>query len=145
MAETTVEVQGVSHRFDAILALDSVSFSVGAGEMFALLGPNGGGKSTIFRLLATVLPLQEGRAAVGALDLREQARAAREILGVLFQNPSLDRKLTVEENLRHHGHLYGLFGAALARRIGEVCEPLGLSERRGAKVEVLSGGWHRRV
>lgn len=145
VAEAAVEVEGVSHRFDSVLALDSVNFSVAAGEMFALLGPNGGGKSTIFRLLATVLPIQEGRAAVGGLDLREGARAAREILGVLFQHPSLDRKLTVEENLRYHGRLYGLCGEALARRIGEVCEPLGLAERRGAKVEVLSGGWQRRV
>lgn len=145
MIEATVEVDGVSHKFDAVVALDSVGFRVGAGEMFALLGPNGGGKSTIFRLLATVLPFQEGRAFIGGLDLREEARAAREILGVLFQHPSLDRKLTVEENLRHHGRLYGLCGRALTRRIGEVCEPLGLSERRGAKVEVLSGGWQRRA
>lgn len=145
MAEISVEVEGVAHRFGPIVALDGVGFSVQAGQVFALLGPNGGGKSTIFRLLATVLPLQEGRARVGGFDVREQARAARSILGVLFQHPSLDRKLTVEENLRHHGRLYGLCGDMLARRIGEVCEPLGLGERRAATVEILSGGWQRRA
>lgn len=145
MAEISVEVEGVAHRFGAVVALDGVGFSVDAGQVFALLGPNGGGKSTVFRLLATVLPLQEGRARVGGFDVREQARAARSILGVLFQHPSLDRKLTVEENLRHHGRLYGLCGQALSKRIGEVCEPLGLGERRAATVEKLSGGWQRRA
>lgn len=145
MANISVEVEGVSHQFGTVVALEGVCFSVAAGQMFALLGPNGGGKSTMFRLLATVLPMQEGRVSVGDFDLRDRARGARSILGVLFQHPSLDRKLTVEENLWHHGRLFGLSGKNLRRRIGEVCEPLGLSERRGARVEILSGGWQRRT
>jgi len=145
MPEISVEVEGITHRFGAARALDGVSFSVGTGQMFALLGPNGGGKSTMFRLLATVLPLQGGRARTGQFDLRQHAREARGILGVVFQHPSLDRKLTVRENLGHHGKLFGIWGKALRKRIEEVCEPLGLSERLGAHVEILSGGWQRRA
>lgn len=145
MPDASVEVEGVSHRFGAVLALDGIEFSVPAGQMFALLGPNGGGKSTMFRLLATVLPLQEGVARVGDFDLKGDARSARQILGVVFQHPSLDRKLTVGENLYHHGRLFGLSGRGLRKRIAEVCVPLGLSERLGARVDILSGGWQRRA
>ncbi len=126
-------------------ALDGVSFSVPEGELFGVLGPNGGGKSTLFKVLATALVPSAGRAAVLGHDLASDAAAAREALGVVFQNPSLDGKLTVFENLDCAGRLYGLSGAALSSRISEMLGKFSLSDRAGERCAALSGGLRRRV
>src|SRR5213595_3462962 len=97
-------------------ALQGVSFDVGRGEMFGLLGPNGGGKTTLFRILSTSFPPTSGGAAVFGADVRTHANQVRRRIGVVFQSPSLDKKLTVRENLMHHGHLYGLRGSELQTR-----------------------------
>src|SRR5437764_12546200 len=94
-------------------ALDGVDFEVAAGEIFGLLGPNGGGKTTLFRILSTLLMPSSGTAAIFGLDVVRDAHAVRRRIGVVFQAPSLDKKLTVRENLRHQGHLYGLSGSPL--------------------------------
>ncbi|MGH9805355.1 MAG: ATP-binding cassette domain-containing protein [Candidatus Acidiferrales bacterium] len=138
-------VQGLRHQYGTRAALDQVSFEVSAGEMFGLLGPNGGGKTTLFRVLATLLVPTGGEARVFGLDVVENPLAVRREIGVVFQSPSLDLKLTVAENLRHQGHLYGLRGSALAHRISELLERLGLDDRKGDRVEKLSGGLRRRV
>ncbi len=114
-------------------------------EIFAFLGPNGGGKTTLFRLLSTLIPLQEGRLQILGFDVARQPRAVQERIGVVFQAPSLDRKLSVAENLRHQGHLYGLSGSALAERCREMLDQLGLADRADERVETLSGGLRRRV
>lgn len=126
-------------------ALDDLSFSVPEGSVYAFLGPNGSGKTTLFRILATLLPVQEGAVQVLGRPLATRAAAVRRELGVTFQSPSLDLRLTVEENLRHHGHLYGLRGAALARRLDALLERFGLEPRRRDRAEALSGGLRRRV
>jgi ABC-2 type transport system ATP-binding protein len=126
-------------------ALCDVSLRIAAGEIFVLLGPNGGGKTTLFRLLATLVPLQRGEIRVLGYDVRRQAGAARRHLGVVFQAPSLDRKLTVAENLRFQGYLYGLSGPVLRRRSQEMLEQLGVADRAADRVETLSGGLRRRV
>ncbi len=135
----------MSHRYGDRLALDGVPLSVAEGEIFALVGPNGGGKSTLFRLLSTLAPLQSGNASVLGFDLRGEAMAIRRHIGVAFQAASLDRKLTVRENLRHQGRLYGLSGRMLAGRVDEVLARLGVVDRAGDLVETLSGGLKRRV
>ncbi|HUG91173.1 MAG TPA: ABC transporter ATP-binding protein [Planctomycetaceae bacterium] len=140
-----VEVAGLSHRYGERLALDGVSLAVERGEIFGLLGPNGGGKTTLFRILSTLLPVQEGSVAVLGLDARRQPDLIRRRIGVTFQSPSLDGKLTVLENLRHQGHLYGLSGTTLRERIAGLLERLGLAERAGDRAETLSGGLKRRV
>ena len=127
------------------MALDGVSFTVATGELFALLGPNGGGKSTLFRLLCTLLPIQGGAAHVLGYDVARDAAAVRRHLGIVFQHPSLDGKLTVEENLTHHGRLYGLSGRLLRDRVATVLRRLGLAERSAEPAERLSGGLQRRV
>jgi ABC-2 type transport system ATP-binding protein len=115
------------------------------GELFGLLGPNGGGKSTLFKVLCTLLPVGGGAARVFGHDVAREPEAVRRVLGVVFQQPSVDGLLTVEENLVHHGHLYGLAGRNLRSAIGAVLERLGLAERRRDRVSRLSGGLMRRV
>ncbi|HUI25836.1 MAG TPA: ABC transporter ATP-binding protein [Candidatus Kryptonia bacterium] len=126
------------------IALADVSFTVRRGEIFGLLGPNGGGKTTLFKILSTLMTPTAGAAAIFG-DLVSNPGAVRRHLGVVFQHPSLDGKLTVGENLLHHGHLYGLHGAGLRERSRVVLQRLGLSERAGDRVETLSGGLQRRT
>lgn len=144
-SSSAISVNGISHWYGQRQALNEVSFEVGPGEIFVLLGPNGGGKSTLFRLLSTLLPLQQGTAEVLGLDLRRQMAEIRARIGVVFQSPSVDRKMTVAENLLHQGHLYGIRGADLQSRIQTMLGRFGLAERRRDRVETLSGGLRRRV
>lgn len=144
-APAAVEVEHLSHSYDTRLALEDVSLSVPAGEMFGLLGPNGGGKTTLFRILTTLLSPTAGQARVFGEDVVRQPAEVRRRIGVVFQSPSLDGKLSVFENLRHQGHLYGLKGKALRERSDEVLERVGVADRREERVEKLSGGLRRRV
>src|SRR5439155_23677665 len=119
--------------------------AVERGALFGLLGPNGGGKSTLFRILSTLLPASGGSARILGHDVRREPHAVRRALGVVFQHPSVDALLTVEENLVHHGHLYGLSGRTLTAAVEEVLERLGLGDRRKERVARLSGGLKRRT
>lgn len=140
-----VRVTRLEHRYGDRLALAGVDLEIYAGELFALLGPNGGGKTTLFRLLSTLLPAPSGHVTVLGCNLPEQADRLRAVMGVVFQSPSLDRKLTVRENLHHQGHLYGLAGQPLRRRADEMLARLGVADRARDPVETLSGGLRRRV
>ena len=122
-----------------------MSFSVERGEIFAVLGPNGSGKSTLFQILSTMMPPGSGRLHILGLDLLQEQREIRRHIGVVFQHPSLDKKLTSEENLRHQGHLYGLSGNKLTQRIRETLKMVGILDRCEDLVESLSGGMQRRV
>jgi ABC-2 type transport system ATP-binding protein len=126
-------------------ALNELSLTIEPGEIFAFLGPNGGGKTTLFRLLSTLIPIQQGEASVLGFDLRREQAAVRSAIGVVFQAPSLDKKLTVAENLRHQGHLYGLRGSRLSGRMSEMLDRLGIASRATERCETLSGGLRRRV
>ena len=143
--ENKIEVENLSHAYQTRRALDGVSFDVSCGEIFGLLGPNGSGKTTLFRILSTLMPLTEGTVRILGHDLATEVKAIRKLLGVVFQHPGLDAKLTVVENLRHHGHLYGLAGKTLHHRISELLERFGVSDRATERVEILSGGLQRRV
>jgi ABC-2 type transport system ATP-binding protein len=140
-----IEVENLIHRYGSRIALGGVSFTVRDGEIFGLLGPNGGGKSTLFRILSTMMVPSSGRALVAGHDVVREPAAVRRHVGVVFQSQSLDKALTVEENLRSQGHLHGLSGAGLRERIEHVMDQLGLKERRRDLVESLSGGLRRRV
>lgn len=142
---TALEVRNVRYRYQQNEAVRGVSFDVQPGEIFALLGPNGSGKTTLFRLISTLVPLQQGQISVCGLDVSKQAADVRRLLGVVFQAPSIDKKLSVMENLVYHGRLYGLSRGVLSERAGEMLERLGLADKRKAKVETLSGGQRRRV
>ncbi len=140
-----LEVEGLRHRYGERTALDGVSLSVARGELFGLLGPNGGGKSTLFKIVSTLLAATSGVARVLGHDVAREPERVRRRLGVVFQHPSVDATLTVEENLVHHGHLYGLSGARLRAAMGAVVGRLGLAERRRDRVGTLSGGLRRRT
>jgi ABC-2 type transport system ATP-binding protein len=149
-SDPALEVQGLRHLYGDRQALRGVSFTVDRGEIFGLLGPNGGGKTTLFRILSTLAVPTEGQASLfGRILSRstdgETLRAIRRRIGVVFQAFSLDKKLTVWENLRHQGHLYGLSGAPLKGRIDDLLGRFRLADRAGDRVEVLSGGLCRRV
>ncbi len=144
-ADGQIEVENLSHTYQTRTALNNVSFNVSCGEIFGLLGPNGSGKTTLFRILSTLIPVMSGTVRIFGYDLTAAVTEVRHLLGVVFQHPGLDVKLTVTENLRHHGHLYGLSGKSLHHRIAQVLEHVGISDRSTDRVEVLSGGLQRRV
>jgi ABC-2 type transport system ATP-binding protein len=140
-----VQTENLFHRYGSRLALDGLSFGVAPGQIFALLGPNGSGKSTLFRILSTLLPPQAGRAKVAGHDVATAPQAVRREIGVVFQAPTADRKLTVWENLAAQAHFYGLHGSALAARCGELLDLFGLAGRRDDLAGALSGGLQRRL
>lgn len=140
-----LEAADVGFNYGDRRALDAVSFSISRGEIFGLLGPNGGGKTTLFKLLSTLVPLQSGTVRILGHDLSTDSAALRRRIGVVFQHPSVDGLLTVAENLAHHGRLYGMNGAYLRARCAGMLAHLGLEDRAGDLVQTLSGGLKRRV
>ena len=144
-APAAVAVEDLEHRYGERQALRGVSFAVATGELFGLLGPNGGGKTTLLQILATLRRPTGGTARVAGVDVVRDPDEARRHIGVVFQHPSLDVHLTPAENLRHQGHLHGLTGARLAARSAELLERLGVADRAADRVKTLSGGLRRRV
>lgn len=140
-----IEAENLSHRYPSRTALANVSFKVEKGEIFGLLGPNGGGKSTTFRILSTMMLPTGGTARVAGRDVVRQPAEVRRRIGVVFQSQSLDKALTVGENLRAQGHLHGMSGQKLRARMEKIMVRLGLEQRRNDFVETLSGGLKRRL
>lgn len=140
-----IQVERLSYAYSGRRALEALSLEVKQGELFGLLGPNGSGKSTLLSILASLRTPGGGVARVDGLDVATQPAAVRHRLGVAFQSPSLDKKLSVEENIRFQGYLFGMHGKPLRARVNEMLERFGLEERRRERVETLSGGLKRRV
>lgn len=140
-----VETNDLRRAFGDRQALDGVSFAVREGEIFGLLGPNGGGKTTLFRILCTLLTPGGGSARICGHDVVTDPAAVRSSLGVVFQSPSLDPQLTVAENLRYGGNLHGLRGSDLEDRWREMAAALRVEDRADDLVKNLSGGLQRRV
>ncbi len=140
-----VAVADLMKRYGRTVALDGVSFAVAAGEMFALLGPNGAGKSTLLHILCTLLKQDAGSARIAGVEVRENPLAARKHLGVVFQEPSLDDRLTLWENLEFHGLVYGVPLAVRRRRMEEMLHLVELWDWREALVRTLSTGMKRRL
>ena len=145
IGSAVIQVQDLRHQYDTRVALDGVSFDVKTAEIFGLLGPNGSGKTTMFRILSTLMLPTGGRATICGLDVATNPNGVRRQIGVVFQAPSIDVKLTAEENLRHIGHLYGLRGSALTDRIREMLSRVALSDRANDYAETFSGGMQRRL
>ena len=144
-AAAVISVANLVHRYENRTALNGVSFEVRPAELFGLLGPNGSGKTTLFRILSTLMIPTAGHAIIMGCDAAQEPARLRRQIGVVFQAQSVDLKLTAYENLWHQGHLYGLRGSALKKRIYEILSRVGLADRAKELVETFSGGMQRRI
>ena len=140
-----IKIKNIKFSYPKRKVLDSVSLEIPTGAVFGILGPNGSGKTTLFRILSTLVLPQGGEVEWLGHNLLSDAAAVRRTLGVVFQYPSLDAQLTVEENLQCQGALYGLGRKDLSMRIEARLKTLGVWERRAEKAKTLSGGLKRRV
>jgi ABC-2 type transport system ATP-binding protein len=140
-----IEVRELTRRFGVFTAVDGVSFAVERGEIFGFLGPNGAGKTTTISMLCTLLRPTSGTALVGGHDITREAAAVRREIGIVFQDTTLDERLTARENLVFHGEVYGMAPAAIRARTEEMLQRVGLADRAGDIVLNFSGGMKRRL
>ncbi|OFW34708.1 MAG: ABC transporter ATP-binding protein [Candidatus Aquicultor primus] len=140
-----IEVSKLAKDYNGHSAVKGISFAVERGEIFGFLGPNGAGKTTTISMLCTLLRPTSGSATVGGYDIIKNRLAVRQSIGLVFQDPSLDERLTALENLKFHGMIYGIPRAERGRRIDEVLELVELSGRRHDMVRTFSGGMKRRL
>jgi ABC-2 type transport system ATP-binding protein len=143
--QAAIEATNLHKSFGDIQAVQGVSFEVQPGEIFSLLGPNGAGKTTTISMLSTLLRPDEGDALVMGHSVRRDPMAVKSVLGVVPQEIALYEDLSADENLTFWGKMYGLRGAALRQRVGEVLDIIGLSDRARGRVGTFSGGMKRRV
>ena len=141
----SIVVDRLVKRFGAFTAVDNVSFEVKRGEIFGFLGPNGAGKSTLIRMLCALLRPTAGSAEVAGFDIGRNSERVRENIGYMSQKFSLYGDLSVMENLRFFGGVYGVKNARLERRINFAVEMAGLVGRTESLVNTLSGGWKQRL
>ncbi len=144
-AEAVVKVDRLSKSFGAFRAVDEVTFSVARGEIFGFLGSNGAGKTTTIRMLCGLLTPTSGSGWVEGLDIATSAEAIKQRIGYMSQRFSLYDELTVSENLRFFGGVYGVSGSARTKRAAHLLELLGLFERRDTVTARLAGGWKQRL
>jgi len=140
-----IATNGLTRKFGDLVAVDHINLKIEEGELFGLLGPNGAGKTTFIHMLSTVLPPTEGTAKVAGFDIRKTPDAVRTAIGIVFQDPSLDNRLTGRENLDFHGRMYGLTKEQRDKRINKVLELVGLRDRADSFVETYSSGMRRRL
>ena len=140
-----IEARNLTRRFNGLTAVDHVNLDVEEGEIFGFLGPNGAGKTTTIKMLTTLLRPSEGEAKICGYDVVRQPSSVRRVIGVVFQEPALDDRLTGWENLDFHARLYGLDRREREGRIEEVLELVGLRDRADELVENYSGGMKRRL
>jgi ABC-2 type transport system ATP-binding protein len=140
-----IHVSALDKRFDQTHAVKGIHFDVRRGEIFSLLGPNGAGKSTTISMICGLLRPNGGDAMIMGHSISRQPQAAKAALGVVPQDIAVYEDLTAQENLEFWGKMYGLRGPALARRIDDVLDLIGLAERQKERVGQYSGGMKRRV
>ena len=146
MADDIIVTEGLTKRFPpTITAVDGLDLGVHAGEIFGLLGPNGAGKSTTIGMLTTRVTPTSGRAAVGGVDIIARPALAKQVIGVVPQTNTLDRAMTVFENLEFHGRYFGMNKSDARREAGEFLERVRLADRASLPVMTLSGGMAQRL
>jgi ABC-2 type transport system ATP-binding protein len=145
MSNSAIQVENLTKKFNGFTAVDQISFTVKTGELFGLLGPNGAGKTTTINMLSTLLKTTSGYGEVSGYDISKNKDNIRRSIGVVFQEPALDIKLTGKENLEFHAMMYGIEKEERKRRIKEVLELVELTEKEKVLVEKYSGGMKRRL
>jgi len=140
-----IEVKDFTKKYGNFTAVDNISFNVEEGSIFAFLGPNGAGKSTTINTLCTIFDKTEGTLTIDGKDVSTQKNLVRSTIGVVFQDPTLDKKMSVEENLKMHCVFYKVPKAEIEERIKFVLDLVDLQEWRKKSVASLSGGMKRRV
>lgn len=138
-------VENLVKKYGDLEAVRGISFKVRKGEIFAFLGPNGAGKTTTVHILTTLLKPTQGRAVVAGHDVIKEPREVRKKIGIVFQDPSLDRDLTAYENMYIHGRIYGYEGRELKDRIEELLKFVELEKFGSRPVKTFSGGMQRRL
>jgi len=138
-------VENLEHAYGDFRAVDNISFLVKKGEIFSFLGPNGAGKSTVINILITLLARQKGKAVVAGYDVSTQPQQVRESIGIVFQDITLDRDMTVREILEFHGRLYNMPDAERKARIDELLQLVQLDTKKDDLTKRLSGGMKRRL
>lgn len=140
-----IEIKNLTKVYGNFTAVDSLTFNVKQGEIFAFLGPNGAGKTTTIKMLTTLLRPTRGEIMVNGFDPATQQKEVRESFGIVFQDPSLDNELTAYENMHFHAALYGQKRGVYAKRIHDLLALVGLTDRRNSFVKKFSGGMKRRL
>jgi ABC-2 type transport system ATP-binding protein len=145
LLDNIIGVNDLEYFFGDVKAVDNISFAVREGEVFSFLGPNGAGKSTVINVLTTLLPMQKGSVSIAGHDLRTEPEKVRESIGIVFQELTLDRDMTVREILEYHGRLYSMPKAERQARIDELLELVELEGKWDTLTKHLSGGMKRRL
>jgi ABC-2 type transport system ATP-binding protein len=145
MPENIIEVKNLEFKYGDLKAVDDVSFFVREGEIFSFLGPNGAGKSTVINILTTLLPMQKGSARVAGYDVASEPQQVRRSIGIVFQDETLDRDLTVWETMELHGRIYSMPKEERRRRTEEMIKLVELEDKRDVRTRNLSGGMKRRL
>jgi len=140
-----IDVKNLEHSFGDVKAVDNISFTVRKGEIFSFLGPNGAGKSTVINILTTLLKLQNGTAKVAGHNVAKEPEKVRESIGIVFQELTLDRDMTVRETLEYHGRLYSMPKEERRRRTEELLRLVQLEGKGDTRTKYLSGGMKRRL
>lgn len=140
-----IKAEALTRKFGELVAVDKVNLEIEAGELFGMLGPNGAGKTTLSKMLSTLLKPTSGHAEVWGYDVTTHQNEVRRIIGVVFQDPSVDDKLTGRENLDFHARMYSMEKEQRKKRVDEVLELVDLTEKANIEVEAYSGGMQRRL
>ena len=140
-----IEVKDLTKKFGGLVAVDAISFLVERGEVFGLLGPNGAGKTTTLSMLSTILKITSGMAIVNGFDVAKHPSEVRRSIGIVFQEPSIDDRLTGRENLEMHANLYAVPGTEKEERIKELLKLVELEDRADSLMRTYSGGMRRRL
>ena len=145
MSDYIIKVENLVKNYGELAAVDDISFNVSPGEIFGFLGPNGAGKTTTINILCTLSKLTSGRAVINGFDVLRQQNQVRQSIGLVFQDPSLDERLTALQNLRFHAMVYNVPTTVRSQRIEEMLNMVELWDRRNSIVNTYSGGMKRRL
>ena len=145
MSEYIIEVENLVKKYGDLMAVNNINFTVKPGEIFGFLGPNGAGKTTTINILCTLTKPTSGRASIAGLDVVHQQSQVRQQIGLVFQDPSLDERLSGLQNLRFHALVYSVPASVREQRIEQLLKMMELWDKRHNKVQTFSGGMKRRL